>query len=95
MDQEHLPIELLESVHSFPGPYQVKVIGSADDDFVDRVLAAVHGKIASPTHLEHTIRATPGGRHVAVTMVIQVETAQQVREIYAAVKDLKGLAYLL
>ena len=42
---DHRPsVELLESTHLFPGVYQIKAIGSAEDDFAGRVVAAVHAK---------------------------------------------------
>ncbi len=95
MDQDFSALDLLESVHSFPGPYQIKAIGAADNDFVERVLAAVISEIANPDHAEHKVRSTPGGRHVAVTFELQVQTAQQVRDIYAAIRLVEGLAFLL
>ena len=33
-------LELLESIHAFPGTYQIKAIGSSDRDFAGRVVAA-------------------------------------------------------
>ena len=38
---EHPTIALLESTHTFPGPYLFKVIGKTDLGFVARTVAAV------------------------------------------------------
>ncbi len=94
-DHEQTAIDLLESSHSFPGSYQIKVIGSADDDFVERVLAAVVSELLAESSIDHKVRSTPGGRHVAITLQVHVQSAQQVRNIYKSVNEVRGLAYLL
>jgi uncharacterized protein len=87
-------IELLESTHLFPGTYQIRAIGRSADDFAGRVIAAVVDELAAPSDLDHSIRTTPGGRHVAVTLDITVQTASQVRAIYATIQTLEGLVLL-
>lgn len=87
--------ELLESAHAFPGPYQIKAIGSRDNDFAARVLAAVLEELSGPSEIDHTIRETPNGRHAAVTLEITVQSAEQVRAIYARIREVEGLALLL
>ena len=88
-------LELLESLHSFPGPYQIKAIGITDDDFEIRVLDAVRSQLANPDELQYTVRATPAGRHVSLTLHIQAQTADEVRQVYDRIKELKGLHLLL
>ena len=88
-------IELLESSHSFPGVYQIKAIGSIDDDFEGRVLSAVLSELGVASDLEHTVRKTPGGRHVSLTLDVPVQNAEQVRTIYAKIHGLQGLLLLL
>jgi putative lipoic acid-binding regulatory protein len=87
-------VELLESVHSFPGTYRIKAIGVAAEDFAGRVVAAASSELATPGELDHTVRATPGGRHVAVTLELTVQTAEQVRAVYAAIQQVEGLTIL-
>ncbi|HEX8201858.1 MAG TPA: DUF493 domain-containing protein [Isosphaeraceae bacterium] len=87
-------IDLLESTHLFPGTYQIRAIGRTDDDFAGRVIAAVVDELAAPSDLDHSIRTTPGGRHVSVTLDITVQTASQVRSIYASIQALEGLVLL-
>jgi putative lipoic acid-binding regulatory protein len=92
---DHRPsVDLLESVHLFPGVYKIKAIGRADDDFESRVVEAVCANLAARSDLDYTVRITPGGRHVAVTLDISVQSAEQVREIYADLRDVKGLTLL-
>ncbi|MDR3632465.1 MAG: DUF493 domain-containing protein [Isosphaeraceae bacterium] len=86
--------ELLESTHTFPGVYRIKAIGSADDAFEARVVAAVASELADSSELDYSVRSTPGGRHVAVTMDITVQSAEQVRAIYARVHQVPGLTLL-
>lgn len=88
-------LELLESIHQFPGVFQIKAIGRAGDDFEARVLSAAHEEVASPSEVDHSSRTTPGGRHIAVTLDITVQTAEQVHAIYARIRDVPGLLLLL
>jgi uncharacterized protein len=92
---DHRPSEdLLEASHPFPGTYQIKAIGTPDDDFVGRVVEAVVSELATPEELDHKIRMTPGGRHVSLTMEMNVQSADQVRAIYARIREVKGLTLL-
>lgn len=88
-------VELLESVHSFPGAYQIKAIGLAEDDFAGRVVAAALEVLSGPSELDATVRTTQGGRHAAVTLDVTVQTAEQVRELYARIEQVQGLVVLL
>ena len=93
---DHRPsVELLESTHLFPGTYQIKAIGSNDADFAGRVVAAAISELSGPSEVEHTIRHTQGGRHIAVPLPLSVHSAEQVLAIYAALKQVEGLALLL
>jgi len=92
---DHRPsIELLESIHLFPGVYKIKAIGRADDAFASRVVEAVYSQLAAPSDLDYSIRTTPGGRHIALTLDISVQTAEQVRAIYAEIREVEGLTLL-
>ncbi len=92
---DHRPsVELLESTHLFPGAYTIKAIGRADDEFERRVVEAVVAHLAVPSDLDYSVRTTRGGRHVAVTLEVSVQTAEQVRSIYAEIRELEGLTLL-
>ncbi|RUL89158.1 YbeD family protein [Tautonia sociabilis] len=95
MDSRNIPsVELLESVHPFPGSYQIRAIGSAEGDFEGRVVAAVREELAGPGEVDHSARYTKGGRHVSVTLDITVQSAEQVRSIYARIHEVSGLFLL-
>jgi uncharacterized protein len=87
-------IELLESGHQFPGPYMFKVIGKSENGFVARTVAAVRDEMAAPVDPPYRVRATPGGRHVSVTLEFEVKTAEQVLAVYSRLQKLVGLVML-
>ncbi|SIN97335.1 hypothetical protein SAMN05444166_1855 [Singulisphaera sp. GP187] len=87
-------LDLLESTHFFPGVYRIKAIGITDENFEARVIEVVGLQLASPSEIDYTVRTTPGGRHIAITIDATVQSAQQVREIYALLGELKGLTLL-
>ncbi|CAN5665093.1 hypothetical protein BH23PLA1_BH23PLA1_12460 [soil metagenome] len=87
--------DLLESVHPFPGTYQIRAIGAASNDFAGRVVAAVEAEVATPSELDHSTRFTPNRRHVSVTIDVTVQSANQVRAIYARIQTVEGLTLLL
>ncbi len=93
---DHRPsAELLESVHAFPGTYQIKVIGASEGAFTERVLAVVVEEVAAASDVDHSLRSTPDGRHVALTLSIAVQSAEQVRTIYGRIREIEGLKLLL
>ena len=87
-------IELLEAAHRFPGPYMFKVIGKADNGFAARTVAAVRQEMAAEVDPHFRLRATPGGRHVSVTLELTVESAEQVLAVYRRLLKLTGLVML-
>jgi putative lipoic acid-binding regulatory protein len=58
------------------------------------MVEAVYSHLAARSDLDYSVRSTPGSRHVAVTLDISVQTAEQVRAIYAEIRDVKGLTLL-
>jgi len=88
-------LELLESTHTFPGVYQIKAIGSASGGFQERVLDVVRAELDSVARVGHSVRTTPDGRHIALTLDVNVESAEQVRVIYSKIHSLEGLRFLL
>jgi putative lipoic acid-binding regulatory protein len=87
-------IELLESGHVFPGPYMFKLIGKTENGFVGRAVAAVRDALEAPVDPPYRVRETAGGRHVSVTVVADVQTAEEVLAVYRRVHQLAGLVVL-
>ena len=94
MDDPGPSIELLESTHAFPGNYRIKAIGSTADDFTAAVIAAAESELAAASDLDASIRETAGGRHVAVTLDLAVQSAGQVQAVYARIREVPGLIFL-
>ena len=88
-------IELLESMHEFPGPFMMKVIGSVEDAFVARVVAAVRDELHANVDPRFRLRYTSGGRHVAITLEPIVKSAEQVLEVYRRIRETRGVILLL
>jgi putative lipoic acid-binding regulatory protein len=92
---QYLPaIELLESTHRFPGPYLFKVIGRSERGFVARTVAAVRDAVAAEIDPPFSVRETAGGKHVAVTLEVPVQGAEEVIAVYRRVQKLAGLVFL-
>ncbi len=87
-------LDLLESVHAFPGPYVFKVIGKADGNFLACAVAAVRMELALETDPPFHTRESVGGRHVAVTLEPQVASAAQVLAVYRRLQAVVGLVML-
>ena len=96
MENDNRPsAELLESTHEFPGPFKIKAIGPSGGDFVARVLDAAHAEVGDPALVERVERTTPSGRHVSVTLDFRARDAEQVRALYARIREIEGLTLLL
>lgn len=88
------PVELLESYHTFPGPYIFKVIGKSEGGFLARAVAAVREELAQDTDPPFSIRESKGGRHIAVTLEPQVASAGQVLAVYRRLSVMVGLVMM-
>lgn len=84
-------LELLEATHEFPGPYMFKVIGTVEDGFAARVVAAVRDELEDQFDPPHQVRHTASGRHVSITLEPRVLTATQVLGVYRRVRQLAGV----
>lgn len=87
-------LELLESTHTFPGPFMFKVVGAADDQFVGRVVSAVRSRLPEDMEPAFSTRHTANGRHVCVTIEPVVAGAAEVIDLYAVLKDIPGVVML-
>lgn len=84
----------LEAAHTFPGPYTFKVFGPNSDGFTESVRAAAVAA-ASTVAVETTYRASANGRHVCVTLVITMDSADRVLDMYRALRAVKAVSLLL
>ncbi len=88
-------VELLESRHTFPGPYTFKVIGSAEANFTGRVIAHVRDELRMELDPPYSLRSTKKGDHVSITIEPECESPQQVIAIYSRLTGMEGLFMLL
>lgn len=88
-------VEVLESSHDFPCRYTFKVIGSADDNFLARVIAAVRDELGLETDPEYSLRSTKNGAHVAITLEPECESPQKVLAIYSRLTGMDGVVMML
>lgn len=88
-------VEMLESRHSFPGPFIFKVIGSAEENFLARVVSAVRHELNMETDPQYSMRSTKTGAHIAITLEPECESAQQVLAVYSRLSGMDGVVMLL
>jgi hypothetical protein len=89
-------LDLLDKHHHFPGEYMFKAIGFGGEEFAGAVQSAAE-TVLGPLAWGDQVRARPsaGGRYLAVTLEVQVRDADQVLEVYEALRRVAGLAILI
>lgn len=77
--------EKLEAAHSFPGNYNFKFIVKADQQgLVEKLVDKAEIKI----------KPSSGNKYVSVTLVVNVDTSDEVIEVYKQAKKIEGLIAL-
>jgi putative lipoic acid-binding regulatory protein len=87
-------IELIKSQHKFPGLYTFKVIGDNREDFIADALTLAMNAIGEDRECSHTARESAAGNHVAVTLSIAFNSAEEVHRVYENLLKLKGIRAL-
>jgi putative lipoic acid-binding regulatory protein len=93
--QFEVSLRLLEETHDFPCEFMFKVIGLADDQFVQRVVLTVRQLQQMDEDPPFRFRQTPSGRHIAVTLEPQVASAEEVMAIYREIRQIEGVIMLM
>lgn len=88
-------LESLETNHEFPGTYTFKAIGSNPESFPRSVLCAVTDELNLANDPPHSVKHTPNGRHVSVTLTLKVATPQHVIRVYSRLRTLDDLVMLM
>lgn len=73
----------------FPCAFPIKSIGRLDDNFEELVIEIVRRHAPNLGESQVKVRQSRGGKWVAVTLVIQAESQEQLDAIY---RDLSGNA---
>lgn len=90
-DPERL-LELLQAQHSFPGPYVFKIFYRNQPSTGDAIVAAICSRCGiDPDSLTPSLRASSGARFVSMSLEVEVSSAPQVLEVYAALKELDSV----
>jgi len=82
-------LSLLKAQHEFPGPYRFRIVARPDDrpSIVTAVSAAVTGEAV----LEVSERASRNGNYVALHVLAQMESAEDVLDVYGLIRTLSGV----
>lgn len=88
-------IESLETHHEFPGDYTFKVIGGNPDSFVPSVLKAVTEELQLQSEPVHSLKQTPNGKHISITLTLMVKTPQHVVKVYQRMQTLDDVVMLM
>ncbi len=71
----------------FPCAFAIKAIGRVGDNFVDLATDIVRRHASDLSEVQVKVRQSSGGKWVAVTLIIQAKSQEQLDAIY---RDLSG-----
>jgi putative lipoic acid-binding regulatory protein len=87
-------LELIKSMHTFPGAFIFKIIGDARDGFVAEALTLSMDALGDDREFTHTFRASSASKHLAITLSIFIRDANEVHAVYKNLMKLSGLRAL-
>ena len=93
-DRETL-LKRLNDVHAFPGEYVFKVIGTNSPEFVTRSVQATVNVLGSSANPDVSTRSSSGGKHLSVTLTVDVDQAEDVLDVYALLQEMEGVRFML
>jgi uncharacterized protein len=88
-------LELLEANHEFPCRYVFKAIGPNDETFIAAVKQVARYELDLLEDPVTNLQASSAGRHVSVTLHLDVDSATQVITIYRKLRQVDGLRMLM
>ncbi len=88
-------IEVLETAHSFPAPYTIKVIGPDTSDFRTSARANCIKHLGEDALVDITERQSKTGQHLALTLKFQAPSAKTVQDIYRDLANLQNLKFII
>lgn len=96
MDQDReTSLDRLNQTHEFPGRFMFKIIGENSPELVAGVVQAAVTVLGPKVMPTVTTRESAHGRHQAITMVVDVQSAEGVLDVYAALRTVSGVRLLL
>jgi uncharacterized protein len=79
----------------YPTDYPFKVIGGSADDFESHVRTVMGQAVPGVALGEATVRPSSGGKFLSVTLDVRLESEEQRRAIYEALKSDARVVYYL
>ena len=86
---------MLRGAHTFPGPFSFKAIGANDAAFSAALAQMALVVVGSQGQPSLATRESKKGRHLAVTLTVRCQNAEQVLAVYDALGTVAGLKMLL
>ncbi|MCA8988861.1 MAG: DUF493 domain-containing protein [Planctomycetaceae bacterium] len=94
--KSHLPPkDLLEATHQFPCPYTFKIIGEANEQFIEEIVGAVRLALELEFDPPYQQRESAGGRHVALTFEPMMQSSEEVLAVYSEIQKSEHVILLL
>jgi putative lipoic acid-binding regulatory protein len=88
-------IDLLNMTHDFPCPVMIKAIGKNEADFPMRIAWAIRDALGLEFDPVYRTREAQGGRHIAVTLEPTFDNAEQVLDLYDAIRKVEGVVMVM
>ena len=95
MSDHQSMLDKLEEVHTFPTSYTFKVIGESSAEFVAAVEAAITSVLGTCAEPVYSQRLSTKGKHLALTIRVEVPDSQSVIDTHAALGRVEGVRYVL
>ena len=87
--------EALEAAHTFPGEYTIKIIGHNQKDFIAATRDVCLGVVGEENILAVNPRNSERGNHLALTLRLKVQSAEEVQRVYQGLKKVPGVLFLI
>ncbi len=88
-------LDRLNDVHSFPGEYMFKIIGTNSSEFVTQIIQACINAVGPGSSPKVTTRESSGGKHVSITLTVAVDDAESVLRVYDMMAGIEGIKFIL
>ncbi len=85
-DERDRVLELLRSQHEFPGPYRFRIVVRPEDR--PTVVSAVGASAGEDAILDVSERESRHGSYVAVHVLAQMASAEDVLDVYDVIRSL-------
>lgn len=95
MEEEPDFLSRLKDVHDFPCEFVFKVIGTNSPEFVSAVVQAALNVVGKDADIDVSTRESSRGNHTSVTMLVTVDSAESVVNVFDLLQSLEGVRYVL